>query len=198
MILGLGAGYLKAEYFALGVNFDERNERFDEVLDTLALHWKGEPFSYRGKTFEARNVIARPRPVQDPIPVWIGGNSRLSRRRAATRAQGWMPLVAPPQVSATARTPAITDLDELAQQIGEIKAEARAAGRTDELDFTYSYSNPSLDRPAVDADRHRDAFAHVEEAGVTWTVVSCSRREPTAVTEFLEEFGATYLDDSAT
>ncbi len=83
-ILGLGTGYNKSEYFALGVDFDERNVLTDEVLDVLPLHWSGEPFSYKGTHFEARDVIARPRPPQQPIPIWIGGNSRLTVRRCRT------------------------------------------------------------------------------------------------------------------
>ena len=53
-ILGMGTGYLKSEFFAVGVDFDERNELFDEVLDVLPLHWRGERFSYEGKHFSAR------------------------------------------------------------------------------------------------------------------------------------------------
>src|SRR5215213_3847305 len=63
-ILGVGAGYLKAEYFALGVDFDERNTLFDEALDVLPLHWSGEPFDYDGLHFNCRGTIGRPRPVQ--------------------------------------------------------------------------------------------------------------------------------------
>src|SRR3954452_5015805 len=51
LTLGLGAGYHKTEFHALGVDFDERNELFDEVLDVLPLHWSGEPFSYQGRHF---------------------------------------------------------------------------------------------------------------------------------------------------
>jgi probable F420-dependent oxidoreductase len=105
LILGLGAGYQKSEFYALGVDMQERNALFGEALDVLPLHWSGKPFSYSGRHFDAREVIALPRPVQDPIPVWIGGNSKLSRRRAAERAQGWMPMSGPPELSVTAREP---------------------------------------------------------------------------------------------
>ena len=94
-ILGVGTGYLKAEYFALGVDFDERNALFDEALDVLPLHWSGEPFDYQGTHFNCRGTIGRPRPVQIPIPIWIGGNAKLTLRRVAERAQGWMPLTGP-------------------------------------------------------------------------------------------------------
>jgi alkanesulfonate monooxygenase SsuD/methylene tetrahydromethanopterin reductase-like flavin-dependent oxidoreductase (luciferase family) len=50
---------IKSEYFALGVDFDECNALFDEVLDVLPLHWAGEPFSYAGRHFDARDVVVR-------------------------------------------------------------------------------------------------------------------------------------------
>ena len=58
-ILGVGTGYHKAEFFALGVDFDERNDLFDEMLDVLPLAWTGEPFSYHGRHFDARDVISQ-------------------------------------------------------------------------------------------------------------------------------------------
>jgi len=92
-ILGTGTGYLKSEFFALGVDFEERNALFDEALEVMPLHWKGDRFSFSGRHFQVRDAIARPRPVQDPIPIWIGGNAKITLRRVAERVQGWMPLV---------------------------------------------------------------------------------------------------------
>src|SRR3954447_4963089 len=74
-VLGVGTGYLKTEFFALGVDFDERNALFDEALDVLPLHWSGERFSYEGRHFNARDLIARPAPTNRQIPIWIGGNA---------------------------------------------------------------------------------------------------------------------------
>ena len=71
-VLGVGSGYHKTEFFALGVDFEERNALFDEALEVLPLAWSGEAFSYKGRHFEARNVIQLPRPTQQPIPIWIG------------------------------------------------------------------------------------------------------------------------------
>jgi probable F420-dependent oxidoreductase len=191
-ILGLGAGYQKSELYALGVDMEERNALFDETLDVLPLHWSGEPFSYKGRHFDARDVIARPRPVQDPIPVWIGGNSKLSRRRAAERAQGWMPMSGPPELSATTRTVAIDGNDELARLVREVQDAAGAAGR-EPVDILYSYQAPGLEEPAVEPDRHREGLAELEQIGVTWVAVSPPASEPAAVLDFIEAFGATYL-----
>jgi probable F420-dependent oxidoreductase len=192
-ILGLGAGYQKSEFYALGVDMAERNALFDEALEVLPLHWRGEPFSYHGRHFDARDVIARPRPVQDPIPIWIGGNSQLARRRVAERAQGWMPMLGSPELSVTTRTAAITSLGQLAGLITEVRDAARTAGRTDRIEVMYSYRDPGLMTPGVAADRHREALAEVEKAGVTSVVVSSDTRTPEATFEFLAAFGETYL-----
>lgn len=192
MIVGLGVGYHKTEYHALGVDFSERNVLFDEALDVLPLHWRGEPFSYRGRHFDARDVIARPRPTQDPIPIWIGGNSRRSRRRAATRALGWMPMSGGPGLSTTARTPAIADADTLARLIAEVQQEAADRGR-DPIDINWNYFGVDTDRPDADADRHRDAFGSLKAIGVTSLVVSATSDDSDRTLSFITGFGETYI-----
>src|SRR6201996_7413437 len=127
-ILGAGTGYNKSEFHALGVDFDERNALFDEALEVLPLHWSGEPFSYTGRHFSARDVIARPRPPQQPIPIWLGGNSKLTRRRVAERADGWMPMLGPDWLFATARTSAMSAGDQLAGSIPQLRAGAGGRG----------------------------------------------------------------------
>jgi probable F420-dependent oxidoreductase len=193
LTLALGAGYQKSEFFALGVDFEERNALFDEVLEVLPLAWSGRPVSYKGRHFDARDVIALPRPVQDPIPVWIGGNSKRSRRRVIERGQGWAPFQTSPQLANTARTLVLDTLDKLADQISELQDEAAAAGRREPIDISWSYHDRSIADPTVEPDRHREAFAEYERAGVTWLSVSIANREPAATLDFIEAFGATYL-----
>lgn len=197
LILGLGTGYHKTEFRALGVDMDERNALFDEALDVLPLHWSGEPFSYRGRHFDARDVIGRPRPVQSPIPIWIGGNSKLSRRRVATKAQGWMPLLGLPELSATVRTPAIDSLADLAVFVAEIRDAATEAGRTEPIDFLCSYRHGNLASPRDEPDRHREAFEQLEKLGATWVLVGSDTHAPSATIEFLEAFGSTYLNGNS-
>jgi probable F420-dependent oxidoreductase len=193
LILGLGAGYQKSEFYALGIDFEERNALFDEVLDALPLHWSGEPFSFEGRHFNARDVIARPRPAQNPIPIWIGGNSKLSRRRVVGKAQGWMPMMGGAQLVKTARTVAIESLEQLAAMIAEVRTAALEAGRTDSLDFLSSYQNWSVTTPAAEADQHREAFAEIEKAGVTHLIVSTPSRTTSETMDFVAAFGATFL-----
>jgi probable F420-dependent oxidoreductase len=192
MVLGMGTGYHKTEFYALGVDFEERNALFDEALEVLPLHWRGEPFSFAGRRFDARDVQARPQPVQDPIPIWIGGNSRLSRRRAAQRAQGWMPMPGGPELSTTARTPRISGNQALADMIAEVQDEAAAAGR-EPVDIAWAYHDPGMQQPATDADRHREAFDAFGKMGVTCLLVTAKSRTATATLDFVQAFGATYL-----
>ncbi len=191
-ILGVGTGYLKGEFKALGVAIEERNALFDEALDVLPLHWSGEPFSYEGRHFTAVETIGRPRPVQHPIPIWIGGNAPITLRRVAERAQGWMPLLIAPEYAATTRTPPLSGLDDVAARIPELRAAAEARGV--ELDVVYPYSNRSLgDDPTRDADRHREAFAAMAAAGVTWVMTGSDTHERSATEDFIAAFGETYL-----
>ena len=190
--LGVGSGYHKTEFFALGVDFEERNALFDEALDVLPLAWSGEPFSYKGRRFEARNVIQLPRPAQQPIPIWIGGNSKLARRRVAHGAQGWMPMGGTAELAKTTRTAHIGSLAALRDMIAEVKAAAGA--RADTLEFVGQYPDPDLAAsPARDVERHREAFARHAEAGITWMVVGASYSTPERHRAFVEEFGATYI-----
>jgi probable F420-dependent oxidoreductase len=191
MVLGLGAGYMKSEYFALGVDFEERNALFDEVLQVMPLHWSGEPFSFEGRHFSARDVISLPRPVQQPIPMWIGGNSNASRRRVAQYAQGWMPMLGSSQLSTTARTRHIANLDELTDLIAETRAAVVEAGRNDAIDIQCSYQG--FVELGSDADAHREQIAAYEKAGVTWLVISCHSRTPEQTFGFLDWFGENVL-----
>ncbi|MEV3860817.1 LLM class F420-dependent oxidoreductase [Streptomyces sp. NPDC050095] len=193
LTLGLGTGYLKGEFHALGVDFDERNALFDEALDVLPGYLSGEPFSYQGRHFSARDVVCRPRPVQSPLPIWVGGNARLTRRRVAERAHGWMPLSGGADLATTARTPGLGGLPELAGRIAEVTDMAAAAGRTDPLDVLYLYQDAGIGSPAVDPDRHREAFADLAKAGVTWVAVSSGTDSLAATEDFLGAFGSTYL-----
>jgi probable F420-dependent oxidoreductase len=190
-ILGVGTGYHKAEFFALGVDFEERNALFDEALEVMPLHWKGEPFSYQGRHFEARDVIARPKPVRDPIPIWIGGNAKITRRRVAEKAQGWMPLFAPPAVVSTSRTPGIEDTAALAAMIRELGDDA--GPRAGELDICVPYLDPTIAEPKADVGRHRDAFAELEAAGVTWIAIEGKGERPPATLRWIEDFAGTYI-----
>jgi probable F420-dependent oxidoreductase len=189
-VLGMGTGYLKGEFFALGADFDERNDLFDEALDVLRLHWSGEPFSYEGRHFSARDIVARPSPRRQ-IPIWIGGNARISIRRAATRADGWMPMIGPPTMAATTRTPHLAGLDDVAAAIRSMREQA--GERAEELDVMLLYGDDSILEVGRDTERHREAFGRMAEMGVTWVSFAWDFSSRAETHDFIDGFGATYL-----
>jgi probable F420-dependent oxidoreductase len=190
-ILGAGTGYHKGEFFALGVDFDERNPLMDEALEVLPMHWKGEPFSYKGLHFEARDVIARPRPVQNPIPIWLGGNAKVTLRRVAEKAQGWMPLTGSAELATTSRTAYLSSLDDLGAKIGELRD--MAGDRADQIQVAMAYTDPSIASPEKDVERHREAMGKMAEMGIAWSIVSAPAGTPPATTDWIDAFGATYI-----
>lgn len=171
LILGLGTGYLKSEFRALGVDFDQRNALFDESLDVLPLHWSGDAFDYDGLHFNAKGIQALPAAVQQPIPIWIGGNARVTRERVAQRAQGWMPLPGSPEQTAFTRTPALDGIDDLERKITGVKE--LAGDRSSRLDFVFVYQDPTMwSAPAADAQRHADSLEQLSTAGITKIVLN--------------------------
>lgn len=193
-VLGVGTGYLKAEFFALGVDFEERNALFDEALEVMALHWKGEKFSYKGRHFDARDVIARPAPRSGTVPIWIGGNAKITRRRVAERAQGWMPMGGPPELASTTRTAHLGTLDEVAAKIREVKDMAgdRAVG----LDFMMVYPDESIMDPTTSVEQHRDLLGQVAAAGFTWVSFPYDVPTEAQTLEFVDRFAADFLGAS--
>ncbi len=194
VILGAAAGYLKSEFRALGVDFDERNELFDEALEVLALTWSGEPVTYEGRHFSAAGNQLVPVPVQQPPPIWIGGNSTVARRRAAEHGQGWMPFPNPPQSTNVVRTASISTADDLAPLLDELRTWTRAAGR-DPLDVHFGVAGGGTPgTPDFDPGHHRANVAELEAIGVTWTGAGTVGDDLRSVLKGIEDYGREVID----
>jgi probable F420-dependent oxidoreductase len=90
--IGVGAGWLRSEWDAAGLEFDSRGRRLDEALEVCKRLWSEERVAHRGDFFEFSEVMFEPKPVQRPHPpVLIGGESPAALRRAA-RHDGWIGL----------------------------------------------------------------------------------------------------------
>ena len=76
--LATAVGYQRSEYGALGVDFDRRNELFDEALEVLRGAWTTDDFAYDGLTFTARGQTLNPKPAR--VPIWIGTRAGLGLR----------------------------------------------------------------------------------------------------------------------
>lgn len=130
VILGMGAGYLKAEYKALGVDFDARNDLMDEYIKAMKLAWTGEDFEFEGTGYSAPGNRIRPTPVQSPHPpLLIGGNSRRAIRRAVELGDAWHPFFAPAAVTATARTVSLAEEEDIDAALAYLHAHCEKIGR---------------------------------------------------------------------
>ncbi|MGC9539886.1 TIGR03619 family F420-dependent LLM class oxidoreductase [Streptomyces sp. UG1] len=92
LVLGVGAGHVREEFEALGVDFERRGPVLDESIDALRAALGPEEFpEHRGKLYDFEGLGQRPRPAQERVPVWVGGSSPAAVRRAALKGDGWLP-----------------------------------------------------------------------------------------------------------
>jgi probable F420-dependent oxidoreductase len=165
VILGVAPGYLKPEFAALGVDFDERNELTDEAIDVMRRIWTEGEIEIVGRNFRTRGTTMRPRSVQRPHPpIWIGGNSTAAIRRAAERGEGWVPFPNPAGGTPGVRTPPLSNLDELARRVQILRDHADTIGRTEPIDICFSPFSAG-------AQATLDELGALEALGVTWAVL---------------------------
>jgi probable F420-dependent oxidoreductase len=88
--LGVGIGWNKIEYQALGVDFRERGQRIDEQIEVLKALWAEPVVSYKGRWHNIDRAGLNPLPTKRRIPIWIGGTSDAAVRRAARFGDGWV------------------------------------------------------------------------------------------------------------
>ena len=166
-IAGVGAGWSEPEYDALGVPYRQRGARTDEYLRLWQACWEPGPTSFHGHFFSFDNMHVSPKPMQEPHPpIWIGGSSQASLRRAARFAEVWQP-------TPTALGALISNrkyLADISAEIGKELPRTRMSLRVNFSAITGS-SNSGSDRPtgqgtteqvASDMNRYRQE-ADLEE-----------------------------------
>jgi probable F420-dependent oxidoreductase len=90
--LGVAPGYRADEFALLGVRRAERGRRTDETIEILKAAWSAQRFSYRGSCFRFEDVVVTPPPLQRPHPpIWVGGSSQASAKRAAHHGCHFLP-----------------------------------------------------------------------------------------------------------
>ncbi|MGH8595375.1 MAG: LLM class flavin-dependent oxidoreductase [Gammaproteobacteria bacterium] len=88
--LGVGVGYRQQEFAGLGVRSQERGGRIDEGLEIIRALWRGETVTHRGKYYQIEGAKLVPGPVQNPMPLWVGGFATASAKRAARIGDGYI------------------------------------------------------------------------------------------------------------
>ena len=116
LIFGIGVGYLKPEFDAIGAPFDHKGARSEEWLAAMIALWSMPQPEFSGRWVKFKGVNAMPRPVQQPHPeIVFGGHTMEAYSRAARLAKGWYGFA--------------QDLDGTAKCVEGLKAACKAAGR---------------------------------------------------------------------
>ena len=87
---GVGLGGNDVEYQAMGVDMANRGERIEEQITVLRKLWTEDFVTFEGKYHKLQEAGIYPKPVQQPVPIWLGGGSDAVMRRIARIGDGWM------------------------------------------------------------------------------------------------------------
>ncbi|MCP2279129.1 LLM class F420-dependent oxidoreductase [Nocardia amikacinitolerans] len=117
LLLGLGIGWQKEEYAAIGVPFADRGARLDECIGAMRALWTESPAGYSGTHVSFDKQFCLPQPSR-PVPIVLGGNSVPAVRRAGLVGDGWFPYT-------------ITS-DDFARGADRIREIATAEGRSED------------------------------------------------------------------
>lgn len=187
-IFVLGTGYLRSEFLALGVNFEDRNALFDEGVEVAKRLWAEGRISFEGKSFTALDQTLSPRQVQRPHPpLWLGGNSRIVRERVARWGDGWMPMLSPREHARSTRTTPIETDADFTDMLRSLHQLVSDCGRSMEQ-IEIMRSSVETRSSAKDFRRFREDVRRFEDMGVTWTSAPVIRDDLPASLRALEVF----------
>lgn len=140
LVLGVGAGHVREEFEALGVDFERRGAVLDESIDALRAALGPEEFpEHHGKLYDFGGLGQLPRPAQERVAVWVGGSSPAAVRRAALKGDGWLPQGDP--------------RDRLPGRIARIRRLRQEAGIADPFTFGAIAEPLYVGTPAWDVGR---------------------------------------------
>jgi probable F420-dependent oxidoreductase len=173
LVFGLGAGYLRAEFQALGAPFGDRGARTNEAIEVMRALWTQEKPAFQGRFWSFSGVAAMPRPVQKPHPpIVVGGESPAALRRAAAQGDGWYGFA--------------MDLERTRGAMEGLAAASAAVGRSRErgrLEISVT--------PAGDLDR--DLVRRFEDLGVQRLVPIGRGRSGDALVAFVERTAEAFI-----
>ncbi len=171
LILGLGVGSLREEFDLLGASFTDRGPRADDAVAALRASLSDPRPSYRGRYFEFSDVVLDPCALQPAVPLWIGGRSARSLRRAVELGDGWVPFG--------------IGADELRTLLAEARAGDAWAARDRPLEIVLRTGRPA--DPVTDPAGARRFVERVLELGASGVQLSFVHR---SLDHYLEQLAA--------
>ena len=178
VMLGIGVGWLKEEFEALGVPWDRRGARNDEYVEVLRTIWSGTDVEFHGEFVDFEPLTCTPRPKQERIPITVGGDTPVAVRRAGRLADGYFP--------------GTTDVDVLTGLIDGVASEAKKNDR-DIADITIN----ALFVPGPDSDKSAVRIEQLAEIGVDRLMVPGFIFMGDGGLDRLQQFGDEVISPSA-
>ena len=151
LVLGVGVGSLEEEFDLVGAEFDGRGERGDDALRALRASLGRREPEYHGSHYDYEGFVVDPPGTRTDIPLWIGGRSYRSLRRAVELADGWAPFGVP--------------ADQIGEWVTKVKSTDAWADRDTPLEIVL-YPDPVVD-PAGDEARTTEMVERYVAAGAT-------------------------------
>ncbi|ORV86250.1 LLM class F420-dependent oxidoreductase [Mycolicibacterium iranicum] len=191
--LAVGVGYLKGEFAALGVEYEQRAGIVDEALDVIRQVWTADNVSFAGRHFEFDGITAHPRPQQRP-PIWIGGNTAAARRRVVTHGDAWCPFAAPEMLARVTRTATMDGDAQLVAGIKDLARRCDSAGRDPaEIDIVFNGLGSTPGRSSFDPASFIADVERLATIGVTVITLSVAGDSVDQAVSAIEEFGDTVI-----
>jgi len=156
LMLGVGIGWQKEEYAAIGVPYRDRGRRLDDCIEAMRVLWAEGPSTYQGKHVQFERVHSDVKPAQKGgVPILIGGSTDHAARRAGRLGNGWYPYVISPEDMALR----VKTLRKTAQDHGRNPDEIELtlwpgsydASRSFDPDFVKQYTNQGVSRLMLSA-----------------------------------------------
>jgi probable F420-dependent oxidoreductase len=160
--IGVGAGWLAAEWEAVGLDFSSRGARLDEALAICKRLWSEPVVEHTGRFFAFSAVAFEPKPLQQPHPpIHIGGVSEAALRRAVAAGDGWIGMLSSPEEVAGY----VQRLESLADEAGRVRPlQITAGGSAKSVGDLERWAEAGLDRLLLaDLGSSSEAVASLEE-----------------------------------
>jgi len=175
--LGIGVGWNAVEYEALGGDFATRGRREEEQIDLLRRLWTERSVTFDGEFDRITGAGLAPMPVQQPIPIWVGGSSDAAYRRIGRLADGWFPQVVPGDRLDAALATIVAAAEEADRDPARIGMEGRVSwtgdgGAEQALDHIGRWESVGATHVSINTmgagfesvDQHLDALGRIAEA----------------------------------
>ncbi|MBB83275.1 MAG: LLM class F420-dependent oxidoreductase [Deltaproteobacteria bacterium] len=160
--LGVGIGWQREEYDAIGVPYRDRGRRLDETIEAMRTLWHEDFATYQGKHVSFENVHMDAKPANgETVPILIGGSSEFAARRAGRLGDGWYPYVISPEAFAEG----VETIARTANDAGRDPADVELTIWPASFDFTRTMDVPFV-QSYVDAGASRVMISQGESQAV--------------------------------